>query len=164
MSNTWMRRGKAWYLNENASPYGHGWIWKFYATNFWIVNRKVHFQSILMQFFYCKICIKIFDEEKKRKIHIAIFFTALWKSVSIHKVICTKYPISLCVEYDYILHILCYGVTKLDHAVYMVHWLKHELLSLDSNVRAKLTIMLKIKKFSKSFFCHILETLNKNYE
>ena len=31
----------------------------------------------------------------------------------------------------------------------------HELLSLDSNVRAKLTIMLKIKKFSKSFFSHI---------
>jgi hypothetical protein len=31
----------------------------------------------------------------------------------------------------------------------------HELLPLDSNVRAKLTIMLKIKKFSKSFFSNI---------
>ena len=39
----------------------------------------------------------------------------------------------------------------------------HELLPLDSNVRAKLTIMLKIKKFSKSFLSQI-ETLNKNSE
>ena len=31
----------------------------------------------------------------------------------------------------------------------------HKLLPLDSNVRAKLTIMLKIKKFSKSFLSHI---------
>ena len=31
----------------------------------------------------------------------------------------------------------------------------HELLPLDSNVRAKLTILLKIKKFSKSFLSHI---------
>ena len=40
------------------------------------------------------------------------------------------------------------------------HWamgftLNHELLPLDSNVRAKLTIMLKIKKFSKSFLSYI---------
>ena len=33
--------------------------------------------------------------------------------------------------------------------------LGHELLPLDSNVRAKPTIMLKIKKFSKSFLLHI---------
>ena len=33
--------------------------------------------------------------------------------------------------------------------------LPHELLPLDSNVRAKIAIMLKIKKFSKSFFLHI---------
>ena len=31
----------------------------------------------------------------------------------------------------------------------------HELLPLDSNVRDKLTIMLKIKEFSKSFLSHI---------
>jgi hypothetical protein len=31
----------------------------------------------------------------------------------------------------------------------------NELLPLDSNVRAKLTLMLKIKTFSKSFLSHI---------
>ena len=45
----------------------------------------------------------------------------------------------------------------------LLPWSVHELLPLDSNVRAKLTIMLKIKK-SQNPFCHILETLNKNYE
>ena len=48
------------------------------------------------------------------------------------------------------------GYKIMKHTVSVPNFrIEHELLPLDSNVRAKLTIMLKIKKFSKSFFSHI---------
>ena len=129
--------------------YENGGILKcyaIYATNSWIVNRKATIRNIFKAF-WCNFSIARFVKsfwincKPKSKFHVAIFFTALWKFVSIQKVIYTKYLIS---NMHWVwLHTPCYGagheflvqIRYLDPAVYMVHWPKlyKQVVQLHSN-------------------------------